>query len=150
MVYTSHHLQERSPFPRRLRNREKKIHAGLEITQSLDRHYQIVSDTNSSTVLYNTARTHLVILCFFMYLFAQLLQGRCPSHLVFLDRQRSHEAHRATLPSSVVAMMLLASEETTIISLSSWCFKLYPCCVTRQIRGYNSNACGVVACVQVL
>ena len=40
--------------------------------------------------------THLVNLCFFKYLVAQLPQGRCPSHLVLRARQRSQLAHKAT------------------------------------------------------
>jgi hypothetical protein len=43
---------------------------------------------------------YLVSLCVFMYLAQQFEHGRCPSHRVFLARQRSQEAHKGVIPSS--------------------------------------------------
>lgn len=58
------------------------------------------TDVSTVTVVSNLAATYLLSLFFFMYLAKQFPQGRWPSHLVFRERQRSHDAQSATLPSS--------------------------------------------------
>ena len=65
----------------------------------------------------NNDLTYLLSLFFFMYFMAQLLQGRLPSHLVFLDRQRSQLAHSACPFASFFSSILAVPTKVTRSSL---------------------------------
>ena len=64
-----------------------------------------------------TGGAYLDSLCFFMYLAAQLPQGRFPSHFVFLARQRSQLAQRAIGVSFLSVSAILVDVVSTRVVL---------------------------------